>query len=161
MNDETNDEMNDEPRPASGHGARWKAIATIALLVLASGTLGALVDRVWLRTPAAGAMMPLTAEALAEQLELDPSEAARVRALLDSMHAEVVTAIGQGPDALAAAADHARVRLEGALPPDARPAFRRWMEDHHRQMMERMGGGPMHGPGLMRGMPPEAEPPGR
>jgi hypothetical protein len=115
------------------------------LLLLTGAALGVLVDRLWLQVPVADAM-PLTADALAEYLGLGPTEEAHVRSLLDSMHAEVTAATAAGPEALAAAARNAHQRIEAALPPDARPEFRTWVEGHHRQMMERMQGGGGHGP---------------
>jgi hypothetical protein len=124
-------------------GARGKAGAAALLLLLAGVALGVLLDRVWLQVPEARAT-PLTAEALADHLDLRPSDAERVRALLDSMHADVLAATAEGPEALAATARLAHERLEAALPPDARPAFRSWVEGHHRQMMERMQRAGMH-----------------
>lgn len=126
------------------HGARRKAAAAAALLLLAGSLLGVLVDRLWL-LPRGVEAMPLTAQAMAARLALSPSEEARIRALLDSMHAEVTVAAQQGPDSLLTMARSAHLRLEAALPPDARPKFRAWMQDHHRQIMERTGGARMHG----------------
>jgi len=132
----------------SEDGARGKAGVAALLLLLTGFALGLVVDRVWLLVPEATAM-PLTAEALVSHLDLLPSDEARVRALLDSMHADVTAAAAQGPDALAMAAQSAHQRIEAALPPDARPGFRAWVEGHHRQMMERMGGGAMMHDGSM------------
>jgi hypothetical protein len=131
--------MNDGQRRSRG-----KAAAAAALLLLAGGLSGVLVDRLWL-LPEAEAM-PLTTQAMASRLNLNPSEEARIRALLDSMHAEVTAAAQHGPDSLRMAARSAHRRLEAALPPEARPEFRIWMQDQHRQMMGRMGGGRMHRP---------------
>jgi hypothetical protein len=118
---------------------RWKAGVAALLLMLAGGVLGVAADRLWLRH-AHGAGMALTADALAAHLDLGPAEEARMRALLDSMHVEVAAAAAEGPEALQAVARRAYERLELALPPDARPAFRAWMEGHHHQMMRRLGG---------------------
>ena len=130
-------------------GPRRKAGATAMLLVVAGAALGVLIDRLWLMAPGAAAM-PLTPEALVADLDLGPEDEARVRMLLDSVHAEVLSASSGGPGALATVARSAHQRLEEALPPEARPAFRRWVEDHHAQMTERMHGGTAHGPAHMR-----------
>ena len=127
-------------------GGRWKAATAAALLLVAGGLSGVLVDRLWL-LPRDVEAMPLTAHAMAERLDLDPSEEVRVRALLDSMHAEITTAAQHGPDSLRAMARSGHLRLEAALPPRARPEFRAWIRDHHHHMMERMDSGKMHGPG--------------
>ena len=128
-------------------GTRWKAGATATLLVLAGAALGVLLDRLWL-VPQGAAAMPLTAEALVAHLDLDPEVEAHIRALLDSVHTEVVSAAAENPQAVAEIARGAHQRLEAALPTDARPAFRRWVEDHHAQMIERIQGeatsAPMH-----------------
>lgn len=148
-------------------GARRKATAAAVLLLLAGGLLGVLVDRLWLLATEAEAM-PLTADAMAARLELGPSDEARIRAVLDSLHAGVMAAARHGPDSLLTATRSAHLRIEEALPPDTRPEFRSWMQGHHRQMMERVRGGPMHGPGSMmmpggmaprRGMPESGAPP--
>jgi hypothetical protein len=124
-------------------GSRRKAGAAAALLVLAGVALGVVVDRLWLMPPEAAAM-PLTPEALVAHLELRPEDEARVRVLLESLHGEVTSAAAAGPEALAAVARSAHERIEQALPPEARPAFREWVEEHHAQMTERMHGGAMH-----------------
>lgn len=128
--------------------ARRKAGATALLLLLTGGALGVLVDRMWF-LPREVEATALTAEALAAHLDLGPAEEARIRALLDSLHTEVMLAAREGPDALATAAQSARARLEAALPPDARPAFHGWMRHHNSQMMERLHRGQArdHGPG--------------
>jgi hypothetical protein len=125
-------------------GARWKAGAAALLLVLAGAAMGVLVDRSWLR-PSDAAAIPLTVEGMVEHLGLAPAEEARIRVLLDSMHADVLLAAEQGPEALAEAARTAHRRLEAALPEATRPGFRDWVDGHHRQLMERMQGGGMHG----------------
>jgi hypothetical protein len=124
---------------------RLRAVAAAAFLLLAGGLSGVLVDRLWL-LPRQDAAMPLTAEAMAERLNLDPGELARIRALLDSMHADVLVAARHGPDSLIAAARRAHERIEIALPPLARPEYRLWIQDQHRQMMERMHGPASTGP---------------
>lgn len=126
---------------------RTAAAAAVLLLLLAGGLLGVVVDRVWL-LPAGhrGAeAMPLTVDALVARLDLSPSEEARMRALLDSMHTELAAAARHGSDSLHSAGRNAHQRLEAALPAPARAEFRAWIEEHHRQMLERMGGVPMHG----------------
>jgi hypothetical protein len=130
------------------HGARRKAAAAAAFLLLAGGLLGVLVDRLWL-FPRGVEAMPLTAQALAARLDLGPSEEAQIRALLDSIHAEVMAAAQQGADSLRTTARSAHLRLEAVLPPDTRPEFRAWMQDHHRWMMERISDARLHGPGSM------------
>ena len=128
-----------------GNGAaRWKAGLTALLLVLAGAAIGVLADRLWLR-PTEAAAMPLTPEALVEYLDLGPSDEARVRTILDSLHTEVVSAAAGGSADLATVARDAHARIESALPSEARPVFRSWVADHHNQMIERMKGG-MHGP---------------
>lgn len=123
---------------------RRKAGITAALLVLAGIAFGIVLDRTWLMP--SGSAMPLTADALAAELELGPTQETRLRALLDSMHVEVLTAAEQGPAALAAAAARAHQRLEASLPPEARPGLRAWLDAHHRQMIDRMGGGSVRPP---------------
>lgn len=96
---------------------------------------------------------------MAESLELTSSEEARVRRVLDSLEVTISEAAGAGPDSLHAAAHRARMRLEQALPPRARPEFRRWMERHHRRRMEEMhgaGGHPHHGEGTESAHPDSA-----
>jgi hypothetical protein len=131
-------------RPAM-NSARGKAAAVAVLLLLAGGAAGVIVDRVWLLPRAAGTF-PLTAHAMAARLELGPVEEARIRTLLDSIHTDVTAAADHGPDSLRHTAQNAHLRIEAALPPEARPAFRSWMHDHHRQLMERLDGVRGHGP---------------
>ncbi|MQA92391.1 MAG: hypothetical protein GEU90_19555 [Gemmatimonas sp.] len=125
---------------------RWRAIGTAALLFVAGGATGVLVDRLWVSPPETHAT-PLTAEAMAARLGLSAAESAHVQALLsDSLHAEIHAAIDQGPDSLQAAVRNAQLRIEAALPPAARPEFRAWMQEQYGHMMDRMHGGPMdHG----------------
>ena len=127
-------------------GARGKAAAAAALLLITGGLLGVLVDRHWL-LPREDEPMPLTARAMAERLELSPSEEAGIHALLDSLHSEVTVAAEHGLDSLLQTAHDAHSRLEAALPHEARGEFRTWIQDHHQQMRERMG--EHMGPGSM------------
>lgn len=142
---------NRPPDPGGDGGVRWRAILAGLLLLLAGAALGVTVDRLWVDGSTPAAAEPLTADALARSLELSPDERARVRAVLDSLRDEVAAAAAAGPDSLRAAARAARHRLHDALPPEHRPAFRRWIQHRHRQMMERMhpeGPHPMRGPGM-------------
>lgn len=144
--------------PERTEGNRWTAALTAAFLLVTGAVLGIAIDRLWLRPPEPGGP-PLTAEAMAESLELTSSEEARVRRVLDSLEVTISGAAGAGPDSLHAAAHRARMRLEKALPPRARPEFRRWMERHHRRMMEEMhgaGGHPHHGEGTESAHPDSA-----
>lgn len=120
-------------------GARWRAAATAALLLITGAVMGIMVDRMWL-DPAEVEAAPLTADALVTDLGLAPSDAAHVQALLDSLHVEIGMAMQEDPDSLAPLVRSAQRRIEEALPPDVRPAFRDWMRAHHRQMRARMHG---------------------
>lgn len=120
-------------------GARWRAIATAALLVVAGGVGGVLMDRFWLSSPRVEPS-PLTADAMAARLGLSSAEKAHVRALLDSLHVEILAAAQHGPDSLRPAVLNATQRIEAALPPSARPEFRAWIDEHHRQLMGRTHG---------------------
>lgn len=120
-------------------GAHARTAAAAALLVLAGGLAGIAVDRL-LILPEEAPASALTVDALVEGLGLDGPEEAEIRALMDSLHAEVATAARAGPDSLAAAAHRAHLRIETALPADARPAFRAWLRDHHGRAMGRMDG---------------------
>ena len=128
--------------------AWWRAAATAALLLVSGGALGVLADRVWLSPPAAHAA-PLTAEAMVSHLGLSPAEEARFRAVLDSLHAEVLTAVRQHPDTLRVAVRTAHERIEAALPPAARAKFRAWMQAQH-DRLGRMHGGLTHEGGTHR-----------
>lgn len=140
---------------------RWKAGLTALLLLAAGVVLGITVDRLWLTGAPEAEAAELTVAAMARSLDLAPADRARVQRLLDSLEVEVAEAAGSGPDSLRSVARRARARLEGALPPAARPEFRRWMQGQHRRMMERMhgpGAAPMHpdmmGPTHRDGMGP-------
>jgi hypothetical protein len=127
---------------------RTRAAATAVLLVLTGAVLGIAADRA-LFSPAPIEAMSLTPEALAERLGLSPGEAARLGALLDSLHGDVTAAAADGPEALRAATEAAHRRIEASLPPESRPAFHSWMQEHREHMMHRMHPGAM-GPGMMR-----------
>lgn len=149
-------------RDADGgsNAPRWQAALAAVLLLVTGAVLGITVDRLWLSGPPAAGAAPLTVDAMARSLDLTPDDRARVRRVLDSLEAEVAEAARSGPDSLRSVARRARARLEGALPPDARPRFRQWMQVRHRQMMERMHGsgmGPMHEDGMGPGMGPMHE----
>lgn len=128
---------------------RVRAAVTALLLLLAGAALGIAADRV-LFSPAPIEAMSLTAEALSERLGLSADEAARLDALLDSLHGAVTEAAADGPEALRAATEAAHRQIEASLPPDARPAFHAWMQERRDHMMHRMHPGAM-GPGMMRG----------
>lgn len=133
--------------PAGGDPSRWRAAAVGALLLLTGAALGVTVDRLWVAGARPAEAAPLTFDAMARSLDLPPRERARVRTLLDSLEEEVAAAAAAGPESLGSVARHARRRLHQVLPPDRRPAFRQWMDRHHRQMMRRMhpaGRPPMH-----------------
>jgi hypothetical protein len=123
-------------------GAWWRAAGTAALLLVTGGVMGVLVDRLWL-SPHDVHATPLTAEAMAARLDLSSADEARLRALLDSLDAEIRALVQRAPDSLGAAARSTQLRIEAALPPDARAEFRAWMQEHHEQAMGRMHGGPM------------------
>jgi hypothetical protein len=134
---------------------RWGAAATAAFLLVAGGVLGILVDRHWL-SPSPVEANPLTADAMAARLGLSSSEAARVQALLDSLHVDIHGAIPHGPDSLQSAIRDAQRRIEEALPPDARSEFRVWIREQHEHTMEHIadrirGGRTDHGAGHGRG----------
>lgn len=135
------------------NGTRWRAAGAAALFLLAGIALGVVADRLLL-LPRAAEAQPLTAEAMVSHLELDATQETHLRALLDSLHAEMMAVVERHPDSLPAAARRAHLRIESALPPEARDEFRAWMQGHHHQMMGRirgdMGGGYMPG-GNMRG----------
>ena len=129
----------------------WRrATSAAALLFVAGGVTGVLVDRALL-SPTEIYATPLTADAMAKHLGLSPAHEARIRALLDSLHAEMAAHVQVGPDALGAAAKAAQERIEAALPLEARTQFRAWMREHHDQLMGRMRSAGdrswQHGPG--------------
>jgi hypothetical protein len=122
----------------SNTAARRKAAITAALLLIAGTLAGIALDRLWLMPAVASPVPALTSDAMLAHLDLEPTAAARIRALLDSMHTDITAAAEQGADSLRATAHRAHERLEAALPPDARTEFRTWMHAHHRQMLERV-----------------------
>jgi hypothetical protein len=75
---------------------------------------------------------------MAEDLDLDAKQQARVRQVLDSLEAEIARAAIRGPDSLRTAAREALQRLERALPADRRSGFRNWMRGHNQRMMNEM-----------------------
>jgi len=130
---------------------RARAAGAAALLLFTGILLGVVLDRVFLLPTPADAN-PLTVESLAERIDLPPEDQARLRALLDSLHAEVVAAAAEGPAALRVEMEAAHARIEASLPPEARPQFRSWLHENREHMMRRMHGDHM-GRGRMRGMP--------
>lgn len=125
-------------------GARWRAAGTALLLLVAGGVVGVAMDRLWLsrsRTEVA----PLTAEAMAARLDLSSSEETRLRALLDSLHSEVLTVVDRRPDSLRTVVHVAQQRIEAALPAGARVEFRNWMNEHHERLARMHGGSTEHG----------------
>jgi hypothetical protein len=116
---------------------RWRAAAAATFLLLAGGVMGVLADRHWLSPPPVEAS-PLTADAMTTRLGLSSAEAARIRALLDSLHADIHTAVGHGPDSLQGAIRNAQWRIENALPLEARSEFRAWMREQYQHTMEHM-----------------------
>lgn len=131
-------------RARSG-GSRRRALATALMLLLAGALAGIAIDRLILM-PRPAAAAPLTAEGMADQLGLGPADQARIRALLDSMHTEILEAASRfGPAGMLATASSAHERIEAALPPELLPRFRAWMEEHHRQLMDRVEAEGTHG----------------
>ncbi len=135
---------------------RWKGTLAAVLLFGLGTVAGVAGDRIWLGlAPTVAEAAPLTPDGMATALHLDAAQGARVRAVLDSLQSEVARGAAEGPDSLRVAAERARRRLENALPPDRRPQFQQWMQQHHDRMMRRMRGGAMGGGGMMgRGMGP-------
>lgn len=120
-------------------GTRWRTAGAAALFLLAGISLGVVADRLLL-LPRTAEAQPLTAEAMVSHLDLDATQETHLRALLDSLHADMMTVFERHPDSLPAAARRAHHRVESALPPEAREEFRAWMQGHHHQMMGRMRG---------------------
>ncbi len=85
---------------------------------------------------------------MADALELEAADRARVEALLDSLRVQVAQAAQQSPESLQVADRHARQQLVAVLPADRRDQFQEWMRGHHQRMMEHM----RHG-GMIRGGP--------
>lgn len=133
----------------SSSSSRARAAGTAVLLVLTGAVLGITVDRLWLSPTRIGAMS-LTAGAMSERLGLSSEDAERLSVLLDTLHTEVTAAAADGPEALRAATDAAHQRIDASLPPESRPAFHSWMQEHREHMMRQMHPAPM-GPGAMRG----------
>jgi hypothetical protein len=127
--------------------------------------LGVLADRLWL-FPSKAEAQPLTAEAMALRLELSPDEEERLRDLLESLHAEVLSVVENNPGSLRAAVRDAQHRIEATLPPEALPEFHAWIREHHEQLMGRMHGASMthtrsHGDGPGAKLHHESPPPRR
>jgi hypothetical protein len=115
---------------------RLRAAAAATLLLVAGMAIGIVVDRTLL-VPTADAS-DLTFESLAERIELSSEEAARLRILMDSLHADVMGSAARGPEALRAATEAAHARIEASLSPDARAEFRAWLEEHRQHMVRRV-----------------------
>lgn len=124
--------------------AWWRAAGTAALLLVSGGVMGVVVDRLWL-APRELQAAPLTAEAMASRLGLSSEDEAHLRVLLDSLHAEILAAVQQGPDSLRAAVRSAQHRIEASLSVEARAQFREWIQEHHQQMRRMHGGRRDHG----------------
>lgn len=128
---------------------KWQALLATATIFFLGAVAGIAADRVWLgRSPAVAEAATLTPEGMDAALDLDAAQAARVRAVLDSLRTEVVQAAQAGPDSLRDVARRGRQRLQDALPADRRASFQQWMQQHHARMMQEMGGGMMQGPGM-------------
>jgi len=117
---------------------RVRAVVAAGLLLVTGALLGIAIDRVWLAPPPTEAMS-LTAGAMSERLGLSAEEEARLVVLLDSLHAEVLAAAAAGPEALRSATDAAHRTIDASLPPESRPAFHAWMQEHREHMMTQMG----------------------
>ena len=129
--------------------ARWRAAGTALLLLVAGAVLGIMADRHLLSRPDTHEM-PLTAEALVARLDLTVAEEARLRTVLDSLHADMAGVVQQGPDAMGAVARDAHRRIEAALPARVLPAFRDWIREHHDEAMRRMHGTLLDAAGIYR-----------
>jgi hypothetical protein len=123
---------------------RIRAAGAAGLLLVAGMALGIAVDRLVL-TPAPADASALTVESLARRIDLSPEDAAGLRALLDSVHADVLAAAARGPQAAQAATRAAHGRIEASLDPRARQEFRAWMRGHREHMMRSMHRGMMDG----------------
>jgi hypothetical protein len=130
---------------------RRRAAATAAFLFLAGGVTGVTADRLWLN-PSPLDAMPLTADAMADRLELSPAQTTQVRELLDSLHAEIAAVVIESPDSLPSVVQRAQLRIEATLPAASRSEFRAWMQEHHQHMRSRLHGGVM---GAIHGGAPE------
>ncbi len=108
---------------------RWKAALATAAVFALGVIVGIAIDRLGTgRAPERAAAAPLTVEALAEALDLESDDRARVREVVDSLENAIARASAEGPASLRAAAQEARQQLEAALPADRRGRFRSWME---------------------------------
>ncbi|MEX2529685.1 MAG: hypothetical protein WD960_02845 [Gemmatimonadota bacterium] len=122
---------------------RWSTFAAAALLLVAGLVLGVMADR-FLLLPREAEADPLTAEAMLSRLDLEAGQETEVRALLDSLHGEMMAVVQRNPDSLHAAAQEAHRRIESALPPDARHEFRAWVHEHRSRLLGHMPGHPLH-----------------
>lgn len=126
---------------------QWRAAIAAALLIALGAFLGVSIDRIWLVTfGARDQQSQVSVEALSTALRLDTREKQELAALVDSIGWSIAEAIEQNPDSLPQVARRARDRLEEAVPPDARPRFRNWMDGRRSEMLDRM-----RGRGMMRG----------
>jgi hypothetical protein len=119
---------------------RFRAGGAAALLLVTGVLLGIAIDRAWISPPPTESMS-LTAGAMSERLGLSSEQEERLVVLLDSLHAEVLAAAAAGPDALRSATDAAHRTIDASLPPESRPAFHAWMQEHREHMMAQMGSG--------------------
>ena len=136
-----------------GAGATRKAALAASLIFILGLVAGLGVDRLWMARDEVRGTRALTSEAMTAALDLDASEAARVRAVLDTLRVELARAAEAGPDSLGSAARRGRQRLEAALPAERRERFRTWMSEHHARMMGEMRGGMMGPPAAGMGRP--------
>jgi hypothetical protein len=120
-------------------GTSWRAALTAALLLATGVAMGIVIDRHWL-SPSDVYATPLTAEAIADRLDLSVTEAEKLQSLLDSLHGEILAVMQQDPDALGAAVQSAKVRIEAALPPESRGDFHAWMKEHQDRVINHMHG---------------------
>jgi hypothetical protein len=117
---------------------RFRAAGAATLLLVTGALLGIAIDRLWISPPPTESMS-LTAGAMSERLGLSSEQEARLVVLLDSLHEEVLAAAAAGPDALRSATDAAHRTIDASLPPESRPAFHAWMQEHREHMMTQMG----------------------
>jgi hypothetical protein len=75
---------------------------------------------------------------MAEVLDLNSAQQARVVELLEDLEVRVTQAALEGPASLQEAAREARRLLEEEIPPDRRERFRNWMGEHRDWMMNEM-----------------------
>lgn len=116
-----------------------KAVIVAFALFSLGAVAGISADRWWNERqqplPQAG---QLTVPAMAQALDLDNAQQARVADLLQDLEIQVAQATREGPAALQEAARNARQRLEEEIPADRRERFRSWMGEHREWMSEQM-----------------------